>query len=148
MNLLYDLLTLAIVIPLITLFGHLFVAYRLAPERAKQGILLALTTDSDFQRTLIVSVVHNFLKTQKDGSGNEFVPIDVFISRAKESFKQYFNSQSQELGKEMDSAVETAAVSQNPMLSIVLSQIPKKYRGILLTAWSMMNNNNNNNQTY
>jgi hypothetical protein len=145
MNLLYNLLILAIVIPVIALLGHLFVAYRLAPERAKQGILIALTTDSDFQRTLIVSVVENFLKTQKDGSGNEFVPIDVFIARAKESFKHFFNSQSQELSKEMDSAVETAAVSQNPMLSIVLSQIPKKYRGILLTAWSMMNNNN---QTY
>lgn len=141
MNILYFLLSLAIVIPIITLIGHLFVAYKLAPERAKQGILNALTTDSDFQTQLIVSVVNNFLKPQKDSGGNEFIPIDIFISRAKESFKQYFNSQSQELSKEMDNAMETTAISQNPMLSIVLSQIPKKYRGILLTAWQLMGNN-------
>ena len=145
MNLLYFLLSLAIIIPLITLFGHLFVAYRLAPERAKQGILIALTTDSDFQRTLIVSVVNNFLKTQKDGSGNEFIPIDIFISRAKEQFKQYFSAQSQEMSKEMDHAIESSAYGENPLMGVIMSQIPKKYRGLLIMAMNMMGNNNNQN---
>jgi hypothetical protein len=143
MNILYFLLSLAIVIPIITLIGHLFVAYRLAPERAKEGILIALTTDSDFQRTLIVSVVNNFLKSQKDGSGNEFIPIDVFISRAKEQFKQYFNAQSQEMSKDMDQVIQSTAYGENPLIGVVLSQIPKKYRGLLIMAMQMMGNNNN-----
>jgi hypothetical protein len=143
MNILYFLLSLAIMIPIITLIGHLFVAYKLAPERAKQGILKALTNDSDFQTQLVISIVTNLLKPQKDTAGNETIPIDLFIARAKEQFKQYFNTQSQEMSKEMDQAIESTAYGQNPLMGVVLSQIPKKYRGLLIMAMQMMGNNQN-----
>lgn len=141
MNTLYFLVTLAIVIPVIALLGHLYVAYRLAPERAKQSILDALVNDPGFQDVLMQSVLKNFLSVHKDASGNDVVPIDLIIARAKESFKHFFNTQSVEMGKEIDQVMETGAMGQNPLLGIVLSQIPKKYRGILLMAMNLMQNN-------
>lgn len=143
MNTLYFLLILAIIIPALALLGHIMVAYRLAPERAKQGILEALINDVDFQSSIVVSIVNNFMKTQKDGSGKEFIPLDIFIQRAKDSFKTYFEGQSKGLEKEMDEALETGALTQNPMMGIVLSQIPKKYRGVVLMAMNYMGNNQN-----
>lgn len=140
MNLIIILLSLAIVIPLFTLAGHLYVAYKLAPERAKLGILESLTNDSDFQTSLVISIVNNLMKVQKDGTGKEFIPMDVFISRAKESFQEYFNRTASQMSKEMDETIEQVGMSQNPLLGIALQQIPKKYRGVVMLLMNQYGN--------
>lgn len=139
MSLVLDLLILAIIIPAAALFGHLYVAYRFAPERAKRSILEALTGDQDFQNDLMKSILNNLFKEVKDGD-KSVIPIDAMISRAKASFQEWIKA---EIPKVPESAMAEIMPMQqdeygNPIqdigLNLVLSQIPKKYRPYIMMA--------------
>lgn len=139
MSLILDLLILAIIIPGAALIGHLYVAYKFAPERAKRSILEALTGDQDFQNDLMKSILNNLFKEVKDGD-KSVIPIDAMISRAKSSFQEWIKA---EIPKVPEGAMAEMMPMQqdeygNPIqdigLNLVLSQIPKKYRPYLMMA--------------
>ena len=139
MSLILDLLILAIIIPGAALFGHLYVAYRFAPERAKKAILDALTEDQDFQNDLMKSILNNLFKEVKDGD-KSVIPIDAMIARAKTTFGEWIRA---EIPKVPESAMaeimpmqqdESGYPIQDIGLNLVLSQIPKKYRGYIMMA--------------
>lgn len=143
MSLIIDLLVLAIIIPGLALFGHLYVAYRFAPDRAKRAILDALTGDQDFQNDLMKSILNNLFKEVKDGD-KSIIPIDSIINRAKQSFADWFKS---ELPKTGNSEMGMMPVSQdeygNPVqpdmfANMILSQIPKKYRSLAMLAMNYL----------
>lgn len=140
MNLIYFLLILAILIPALALFGHLYVAYKFAPERAKRSILDALTGDQDFQNDLMKSILNNLFKEVRDGD-RTVIPIDAMIARAKTSFQEWVKA---ELPK-VDPSIEATmiqptqdeygnVVQPDIMTNIILSQVPKKYRGYVALA--------------
>jgi len=145
MSLIIYLLILAIIIPGAALIGHLYVAYKFAPERAKRAILDALTGDQDFQNDLMKSILNNLFKEVKDGD-KTVIPIDAMISRAKASFQEWIKA---ELPKLPDNAMAEVMPAHdeygNPMqpdifTNMILSQVPKKYRGYVALALRFMQN--------
>lgn len=139
MSIIIDLLILAIIIPGAALFGHLYVAYRFAPERAKRAILDALTGDQDFQNDLMKSVLNNLFKPVQDGD-KSVIPIDAMIARAKASFQEWVKG---EMPKIPEGAMAEIMPMQqdeygNPIqdigMNLILSQVPKKYRGYVMMA--------------
>ena len=139
MSLLIDLLILAIIIPGAALIGHLYVAYKFAPERAKRSILDALTGDQDFQNDLMKSILNNLFKPVQDGD-KAVVPIDAMIARAKASFQEWIKAEIPKVPE--GTMAEIMPMQQdeygNPVqdigLNLVLSQIPKKYRPYIMMA--------------
>ena len=120
----------------ISVLAHAGIAYVLAPRKAKESILKALTEDQDFQTQLVESILNNFLKPKTvilaDGSQKQIVPIDPIIQRAKEAFQAYIEGQQKEIEKSAGEYAENVIANQeNPMLAMVLSQVPKKYRWLL-----------------
>ena len=120
----------------VSVLAHALIAYELAPRRARESILRALTDDKVFQTQLVGSILNNFLtpvdSVLPDGTHMQVVPIDPIIARAKESFREYIESQQKEIEKSAGEFAENVIANQeNPMLAMVLSQVPKKYRWLL-----------------
>ncbi len=120
----------------ISVLAHAAIAYVLAPRKAKESILRALTDDQDFQTRLVESILNNFLKTKTvvlpDGSEKVVVPIDPIIQRAKDVFAEYIQGQQKEIEKSASEYAESAiGNTENPLLALALAQIPKKYRWLL-----------------
>jgi vacuolar-type H+-ATPase subunit E/Vma4 len=129
----------------ISVLAHAGIAYVLAPRKAKESILRALTEDQDFQTKLVESILNNFLKPKTvvlpDGSEKQLVPIDPIIQRAKEAFQEYIQNQQKEIEKSAGEYAENVIANQeNPMLAMVLSQVPKKYRWLLPFVAQFMQN--------
>lgn len=129
----------------ISVLAHAGIAYILAPRKAKESILRALTEDQDFQTRLVESILNNFLKPKTvvlpDGSEKQLVPIDPIIQRAKEAFQEYIQNQQKEIEKSAGEYAENVIANQeNPMLAMVLSQVPKKYRWLLPFVAQFMQN--------
>jgi len=129
----------------ISVLAHAGIAYVLAPRKAKESILAALTEDQDFQTKLVESILNNFLKPKTvvlpDGSEKQLVPIDPIIQRAKEAFQEYIQNQQKEIEKSAGEYAENVIANQeNPMLAMVLSQVPKKYRWLLPFVAQFMQN--------
>lgn len=82
------LLILAIIIPVLALFGHLWVAYKFAPQKAKEGVMDALVKDQEFQTDLIKTLLNNMFREIKDGE-NTVIPVDAIINRAIPKFKEW-----------------------------------------------------------
>lgn len=127
MNWIYFLLLLAIVIPALALLGHLYVAYKLAPVRAKQSILAALTGDPDFQKDLVKSLMNNLFSEIREGDV-AIIPIDKIIERAKLSFSDWFKTElpkklSTELPQRVDEYGEV--IPPDPMDLMIQNLMPK-----------------------
>lgn len=112
---------------------HLIIAYGIAPKKAKESILNALVNDDNFQTLLMQSIVINFNKKMKfkDNNGVDFEiePINLFSDIFIKKFNQQLNNEKESMVKQLTSNAEThmAAMPQNPLLSLALSQLPKKY---------------------
>lgn len=120
-----------IVVVGVSVLAHAGIAYGLAPRKAKQGILDAITSDHDFQGILIDSILKN-LMSPYDDSGVQRLKIDPLISRAMDAFKSYVQAQQKEIEKSAGEFAEIAVQNpDNPMLAMVMSQVPKKYRWLL-----------------
>lgn len=120
----------------VSVAAHAAIAYVLAPRKARESILRALTEDSDFQTRLVESILNNFLKVKTvvmpDGSEKQIVPIDPIIERAKQAFQEYVLGQQKEIEKSASEYADAVIQNpENPMMAIILSQIPKKYRWLL-----------------
>jgi hypothetical protein len=124
MSLLILVVVLAAVIPSLALIGHLYVAYVLAPGRAKSAILDALSDDQDFQTQLVDALLRNLLSARKNGD-KEYLPVDLLINRAK----TVFSEMASETGKKYDAG---QLYPENPLLGAAISMLPKQYRGIAL----------------
>lgn len=130
------LLELIIVVGL-SVLAHGVIAYVVAPKRAKQSILDAISYDQDFQGVLIRSLVTASSKpvTWKDDKGQDFVksPIEllsgIISNKFQADFKSYIGGKQSEMIRDMESNAENAQVlmPENPMLALAMSQIPKKY---------------------
>ena len=130
------LLELIIVVGL-SVLAHGIIAYVIAPKRAKQSILDAISYDQDFQGVLIRSLVTASSKpvTWKDDKGQDFVksPIEllsgIISSKFQADFKSYLGGKQSEMIRDMESNAENAQMimPENPMLALAMSQIPKKY---------------------
>ena len=130
------LLELIIVVGL-SVLAHGIIAYVIAPKRAKQSILDAISYDQDFQGVLIRSLVTASSKpvTWKDDKGQEFTrsPIEllsgIISQKFQADFKSYIGGKQSEMIRDMESNAENAQVlmPENPMLALAMSQIPKKY---------------------
>lgn len=121
----------------ISVLAHAFIAYILAPKRARNAILDALTTDVEFQDELVKSILDNFLRPGADGK----IPIDPLIARAVDAFKGYVQDKQKEIEKSASEYSDNVIANQeNPMLAMVLSQIPKKYRWLLPFVAQFMQN--------
>lgn len=144
MNELYFLLYLAIAIPGLALLGHLYVAYKYAPERAKQAVLDALVKDQAFQEDLIKTLLNNLFREVREGE-KSIVPIDMIIDRAKKAFTAGIKdiipgSDNVDVVPMMTSQDEYGNPIQDMTANMLLSQIPKKWRGpAMLFIKYMMN---------
>lgn len=133
MNLIYFLLFLAILIPVLALLGHLYVAYKYAPDRAKKSILDALTQDMGFQRDLVKALMNNLFSEIKEGDVS-IIPIDKIIERAKLSFSEWFKTElpkklSTELPERRDEYGEV--IPPDPMDVMVQNLLPKNLKKYL-----------------
>lgn len=115
----------------ISVLAHAAIAYVLAPRRARDAILSALSSDAEFQGILIQSVIKNLMNPIVQ-DGKTILPIDPIISRALEAFRSYVQEQQKVIEQSASEYADAAlADPENPMLAMVLSQIPKKYRWLL-----------------
>lgn len=130
------LLELVLVVGL-SVLAHGVIAYVIAPRRAKQSILDAISTDVGFQDTLIHSLVTSSSRPMQwtDASGQPFTrsPIELLSSiisnKFQADFKSYLGGKQSEMIRDMESNAQTSMqmMPDNPMLALAMSQIPKKY---------------------
>lgn len=121
-----------IVVVGVSVLAHMGVAYLLAPRKAKQAILDALVNDDDFQLNLVDTLMRNLMSKRISQDGKEYLAIDPIILRAKQAFQEYIETQQKEIERSAGEYAENAIANQeNPMLAMVLSQVPKKYRWLL-----------------
>ena len=112
--------------------GHLIVAYKLAPRRAKEGLMDALISDDEFQVALISTLIKNLMREVpvklQDGTVKTMPAVDPVLHHGLEKFNKYLEGKS---GKMMEEVGKAATLdfsqTENPLLSMALSQIPKKY---------------------
>lgn len=150
LNILYILVLFSalLVAPLV----HLFIAYGIAPRKAKSAILDALINDNQFQQLLMQSIVLNFSKPMqfRDNNGEEFqeTPINIFSKVFIENFHKSLNGQKESLTKELESNATQAMATMpnNPLLSLAMAQIPKKYLPYLQIVANLMMNQGEPNQ--
>ena len=132
----YTLLYVAIFIPILTLVGHFVIAYKYAPTKAQEGVMDSLE-NPELMSKIMGKVVENFLKplTIKDRDGNigQRTPIDLFSEIASGHIeawmKSFIGGTQSQLSQELVNNAQTAIQSMpnNPMMGLILSQIPKKY---------------------
>ena len=133
----------------ISVIAHVLVAYGLAPRKAKQGILNALVYDDGFKSSLMDTLFgelgrKRMFKDAKTGDQHESTYIEELknligsdiMNRFSMSIKGSQSQMAQELEKNAQSAI--AAMPDNPMLGLALSQIPKKYLPYIQLIASMM----------
>lgn len=133
----FSLLFELIVVVGLSVLAHGVIAYVIAPKRAKQSILDALANDHVFQEKLMQSLVTASSKPMKwkDEKGEEFTksPMDllsrIISDRFQADFKSYLGGKQSEMIRDMESNAQNsmAMMPDNPMVALVLSQIPKRY---------------------
>jgi len=142
------LLELVLVVGL-SVLAHAVIAYVIAPRRAKQSILDAISTDVTFQDTLIHSLVTSSSRPMQwtDASGEVFnkSPIDllssIISSRFQADFKSYVGGKQSEMIRDMENnaSVSMQMMPDNPMVGLALAQLPKKYWPILQILMNLFN---------
>ena len=118
---------------------HLVIAYYIAPKRAKAALLDALVHDDLFQTELIGTIVKNLLRPIKfkmpDGTESEMPAIDPVLKRAMTGFTDWLHGQqgkmAQTITQDAEKMNQQMAAGQNPLVSLALAQIPKKYQWII-----------------
>ena len=131
---------------------HLVIAYYIAPKRAKSALLDALVHDDLFQTELIGTIVKNLLRPIKyklpDGSESEMPAIDPVLKRAMTGFTDWLHGQqgkmAQTITQNATAQNQALAVGQNPLVSIALAQIPKKYQWIIPLLMGKVGNQEEN----
>lgn len=141
------LLELVLVVGL-SVLAHGIIAYVIAPRRAKQSILDAISTDVNFQDTLIHSLVTSSSRPMQwiDSSGQEFLksPIDllarIISDKFQADFKSYLGGKQSEMIRDLEgNAVNSMQMMpDNPMVALALSQIPKKYLAYVQILMNLM----------
>ena len=142
------LLELVLVVGL-SVLAHGIIAYVIAPRRAKQSILDAISTDVTFQDTLIHSLVTSSSRPMQwtDASGQPFTksPIELLSSiisnKFQADFKSYIGGKQSEMIRDMESNAQTSMqmMPDNPLMALALSQIPKKYLPYLQILMNLAN---------
>lgn len=118
---------------------HLVIAYWVAPKRAKAALLDALVHDDEFQGLLIGTIVKNLLRPVKfkmpNGEEQEMPAIDPVLKRAMTGFTDWLHGQQGKMAQTITQNAtvqnQALAVGQNPLVSIALAQIPKRYQWII-----------------
>jgi hypothetical protein len=131
---------------------HLVIAYWVAPKRAKAALLDALVHDDLFQTELIGTIVKNLLRPVKfklpDGSESEMPAIDPVLKRAMTGFTDWLHGQQGKMAQTITQSAQAQnqalAVGQNPLVSIALAQIPKKYQWIIPLLMGKVGNQEEN----
>jgi len=130
------LLELVLVVGL-SVLAHGVIAYVIAPRRAKQSILDAISTDVSFQDTLIHSLVTSSSRPMQwtDASGEPFTrsPIEllssIISSKFQADFKSYLGGKQSEMIRDLESNAQQSMqmMPDNPLMALAMSQIPRKY---------------------
>ena len=131
---------------------HLVIAYYVAPKRAKAALLDALVHDDLFQTELIGTIVKNLLRPIKyklpDGTESEMPAIDPVLKRAMTGFTDWLHGQQGKMAQTITQSAQAQnqalAVGQNPLVSIALAQIPKKYQWIIPLLMGKVGNQEEN----
>lgn len=142
------LLELVLVVGL-SVLAHGIIAYVIAPRRAKQSILDAISSDVTFQDTLIHSLVTSSSRPMQwtDASGQPFTksPIELLSSiistKFQADFKSYLGGKQSEMIRDLENNAQTSMqmMPDNPLMALALSQIPKKYLPYLQIMMNLMN---------
>lgn len=137
--------------------GHLVIAYVVAPKRAKQGILDALTEDSTFGNAIMAKLLEysvSEIEFVSDGKTHKIVPFNSVMGRAISEIKawmsgegrqqiqrdisEYFESLKAQTANVVDTAIASQAQTMNPLVSMLIAAgVPKKYIALIATASQM-----------
>lgn len=132
---------LSVVAPLL----HLVIAYVIAPRRAKEGILDALVSDTEFQGILVSTLMKNLMTPVQvklpDGQEMMQLPIDPLLRRAITGLEDWIKGKQGKMVQEMTQKASGENMNvDNPIAALVLSQIPKKYQWIVNLAMKQQKN--------
>jgi hypothetical protein len=133
----------------VSVLAHGVIAYVVAPKRARNSILEAISSDQEFQAILMQSLVTNASKPMhwKDEGGQDFIksPIELLASiisgKFQADFKSYLGGKQSEMIRDMESNAQTsvAQMPNNPLMALALAQIPKKYLPYMQILMNLMN---------
>ena len=140
-GLLFDLIY-PIVIIGVSVAAHVYVAYVIAPRRAREHILHVLTGTEEesvqFQVELVNAIVRRLLAKQqfKDEKGNvvEREPIDFVLDRVKLVFDAWINSKKSVYQRDISgklAAIEQGDADVSAADVMLMQLIPKKYQWII-----------------
>lgn len=143
-----DLLLELIFVVGISVLAHGVIAYVLAPRKAKQGILDAISLDVHFQELLMRSLIQNASKPMqwKDANGQDITrsPIELLASiisgKFQADFKSYLGGKQSEMIRDLEGNAQNAMqmMPDNPMVALAMSQIPKKYLAYVQILMNLM----------
>lgn len=115
--------------------AHVFVAYYIAPRRARDGIIASLSEDENFQHALVGAIVRNFFTKKEfrmpNGETVETTPISLFVGEALGHFKKFIEGEKGHMSRALDTAVVQAG-ADDPIMTMLAATVPKKYLGPLM----------------
>ena len=137
--------------------GHLVIAYIIAPKRAKQGILDALTDEPEFGKSIMAKLLEyavSEIEFDIDGKTQKIVPFNSVMNRAiseikawmsdegrkqiQDDISSYFEALKAQTANVVDTAIATQAQTTNPLVGMLVSAgVPKKYIALIATAAQM-----------
>ena len=133
------LVILVIILSVVAPLLHLVIAYVVAPRRAKEGILDALVSDTEFQGILVATLMKNLMTPVQvklpDGQDVMQLPIDPLLRRAITGLEDWIKGKQGKMVQEMTQKASGENMNvDNPIAALAMSSIPKKYQWIVNLA--------------
>jgi len=133
------LVILVVILSVIAPLLHLVIAYVVAPKRAKEGILDALVSDTEFQGILVATLMKNLMTPVQvklpDGQEIMQLPIDPLLRRAITGLEDWIKGKQGKMVQDMTQKATNENLSvDNPIAALAMSSIPKKYQWIVNLA--------------
>ena len=133
------LIILVVILSVVAPLLHLVIAYVVAPKRAKEGILDALVSDTEFQSILVTTLMKNLMSPvpvkMPDGQEIMQLPIDPLLRRAINGLEDWIHGKQGKMVQDMTlKASQENLNTDNPIAALAMSSIPKKYQWIVNLA--------------
>lgn len=133
------LVILVIILSVVAPLLHLIIAYVIAPRRAKEGILDALVSDTEFQGILVSTLMKNLMSPVPvklpDGQEVMQLPVDPLLRRAITGLEDWIKGKQGKMVQDMTQKATNENLNiDNPIAALAMSSIPKKYQWIVNLA--------------
>lgn len=115
--------------------AHLFIAYFVAPKTMKKKLIKSLAQETEIQDQIMNMIIENVFKERefRDEKGNiiKMSGIELLTKFGINKLMQTMHGYQSNFEKESENLIKESLASDNPLLSLLIPMIPKKYLWII-----------------